>query len=189
MSCSLAAILPGDAIAYPDYYDPGAFHTRGGGTSAASPGVAGIAALYLQQNPTATGMDVRNAIIGCTTTDSFTGTALPDSHWGYGKANAFGALTMCGAMGVNSKQIKPLAFAVYPNPQNSGSLINISLSEFNSKSKNELKIYNSLGQSVKNVMIKNASSQISLDLEPGIYLCNLMVDGKISGSEKLVITK
>lgn len=189
MSCSLAAILPGDAIAYPDYYDEGAFHTRGGGTSAASPGVAGIAALYLQENPTATAMDIKNAIIGCPTIDGFTGTALPDNRWGYGKANALGALTFCGTIGVNSKEPKPFTFNVYPNPQNSGSLINISLSEFNFKLENELKIYNSIGQPVKKIILKSNSLQFTIDLEPGIYFCNLIIDGIVTGTEKLIIIK
>jgi subtilisin family serine protease len=188
MSCSLAAILPGDAITYPDYYDPGAYHTRGGGTSAASPGVAGIAALYLQANPTATGMEVKNAIINCPTLDNFTGTALPDSHWGYGKVNAFGAMTFCGTMGTGSTETKPFLFNVYPNPQNSGSTINISLSEFNAKSKNELKVYNSVGQLVKTVTIKSTAYQFSSELQPGIYFCNLLIDGQVSGSKKLIIT-
>jgi hypothetical protein len=189
MSCSLAAILPGDAITYPDYYDPGAFHTRGGGTSAASPGVAGIAALYLQENPTATAMEVKNAIIGCPTIDSFTGTSLPDNHWGYGKANAFGALTMCGAMSANSKSEKAFSFSVFPNPQNSGSLVNISISQFNPDSRNEIKIYNTVGQSVKNVVIKNNSAEFIMDLQPGVYFCSLFTDQKIKQTEKLIIVK
>jgi subtilisin family serine protease len=40
----------------------GGFHFRDGGTSSSAPVVAGIAALYLEQNPTATAMQVKNAI-------------------------------------------------------------------------------------------------------------------------------
>lgn len=71
----------------------GGMHNRNGGTSHAAPAVAGIAALYLQKNPTATAAQVKNAIIRCTIQDQFTGCLLPDNYWGYGKVNAFGALT------------------------------------------------------------------------------------------------
>lgn len=71
----------------------GGMHNRNGGSSHASPAVAGIAALYLQKNPTATAAQVKNAIISCTIQDEWTGCLLPDNYWGYGKVNAFGALT------------------------------------------------------------------------------------------------
>lgn len=70
----------------------GGYHIRSGFTSQASPIVAGIAALYLQKNPTATATQVQQAIIKCPIQDSFTGNNLPDDYWGYGKVNAFGAL-------------------------------------------------------------------------------------------------
>lgn len=63
------------------------------GTSFASPAVAGIAALYLQKNPDAGYAEVKNAIISNTRLDEFTGDALPDNAWGYGKADAFRTLT------------------------------------------------------------------------------------------------
>jgi subtilisin family serine protease len=188
MSCSLLANLPADAIAYPDYYDPGGYHTRGGGTSAASPGVAGIAALYLQQNPAATSMDIKNAIIGCPTIDAFTGTSLPDNQWGYGKANAFGALTACGFIGISEQKITP-DFSTYPNPVSYGSVVTVNIPEFNAGRSNELKIYNSVGQLVKSVSIKSNSVQFNANLMPGIYFCNFLSDGKKTNSKKLVIIK
>ncbi|MFI5171844.1 MAG: S8 family serine peptidase, partial [Chitinophagales bacterium] len=63
------------------------------GTSFSSPAVAGIAALYLQKNPTADYAEIKDAIISHARKDIFTGDALPDNDWGYGKADAFRALT------------------------------------------------------------------------------------------------
>jgi gliding motility-associated-like protein len=68
-------------------------HVVSNGTSNACPGVTGIAALYLQKNPTATAAQVKQAIINSGTSDFFTGNSLPDKYWGHGKVNALTALT------------------------------------------------------------------------------------------------
>jgi subtilisin family serine protease len=68
-------------------------HYLQNGTSFASPAVTGIAALYLQKNPTATYSEVKTAITGNARRDDFTGYALPDNDWGFGKADAFRTLT------------------------------------------------------------------------------------------------
>ncbi|MES2620300.1 MAG: S8 family serine peptidase [Bacteroidota bacterium] len=67
-------------------------HSRNGGTSMASPIVAGIAALYMEKRPTATYDEIKQAIICTAKRDSFTGNA-PNIAYGNGKADAFAALT------------------------------------------------------------------------------------------------
>lgn len=180
------SLVPGIAASYPDALAWGGYHVRDGGTSHSSPCVAGIAALYLQKNPTATAMDVKNAIIGCTKKDSFTGTSLPDNAWGYGKVDAFGALT-CSLTGIQEQPAKPFTFSVFPNPVTSGTQLNIELPFVNPKESNELKIYNSLGAVVKTVRITENTTQLGIDLRPGIYFCTLLVNEKIAASEKLII--
>lgn len=76
-----------------NYMSPDGMHYLYNGTSFSSPVVAGIAALYFQKNPDADYNDVRNAIIDNAKRDEFTGDALPDNEWGYGKADAFRTLT------------------------------------------------------------------------------------------------
>lgn len=66
-------------------------HMRNGGTSIASPVVAGVAALLLEKCPRASTAMVRNAIKGTAFADDFTG-VLPNERFGYGKVNAFEAL-------------------------------------------------------------------------------------------------
>ncbi len=66
-------------------------HIRNGGTSMASPIVAGIAALYLEKRPNASYEEVKQALICSATQDNFTG-ATPNHEYGYGKVNAFKAL-------------------------------------------------------------------------------------------------
>ncbi len=184
MSCSLLSNLPANAVAYPNSYDPLGFHVLGGGTSASSPSVAGIAALYLQKNPTATGMDVKNAIINCTTIDGYTG-IVPNNQYGYGKANAFKALTACiTTVADNSESTLP--FMIYPNPSQSGSRVTIVISNTIKNIKTELLIYNSIGQLITSEQIIG-SSVISNELPSGIYFCKLVQDGRIIATEKIII--
>ena len=86
---------------------------RNGGTSMASPIVAGIAALYFQKRPTATWQEIKKALICTAVTDSFTG-ATPNNGYGYGKVNAFQALTnatciVLGTMDTACTNYSPLA--------------------------------------------------------------------------------
>lgn len=70
---------------------PGMFHLRGGGTSIASPVVAGTAALYFEKCPRATHLQVRDAINNTAFGDALTGT-LPNIQFGNGRIDAFAAL-------------------------------------------------------------------------------------------------
>lgn len=184
MSCSLLSNLPADAIAYPDYYDPLGFHVLGGGTSAASPGVAGIAALYLQKNPTATAMDVKNAIINCTTIDGFTG-VVPNNQYGFGKANAFNALTGCTATAGDNTELDN-TFLIYPNPTPTGSTLTITLSSSLKNIKTEVLIYNSVGQLITREQMTNSAVTLK-ELETGMYFCKLVQNGRIIATKKMII--
>jgi hypothetical protein len=89
------AILQASIASNPFTVDAGGWHVRGGGTSAASPVVAGTAALYLQKCPGATAAEVKSALLSTARTDVFTG-AVPNTRWGAGKLDAFAALTSSG---------------------------------------------------------------------------------------------
>lgn len=69
----------------------GGWHMRNGGTSMASPIVAGIAALYLQRCPKANPSDIKEALINSSYQDIFTNT-LPNNNWGYGKVDGLATL-------------------------------------------------------------------------------------------------
>ncbi len=66
-------------------------HIRNGGTSMASPVVAGIAALYLEKYPNASYSEIKQALICSATADAFTGT-VPNAEYGNGKVNGFAAI-------------------------------------------------------------------------------------------------
>ena len=69
----------------------GGKHIRNGGTSMASPIVAGIVALYLQHCPESLPSEISNSIIGTAFQDIFTG-VLPNPEWGNGKVNGLAAV-------------------------------------------------------------------------------------------------
>jgi hypothetical protein len=71
---------------------PGGFHQRNGGSSMASPVVAGIAALFFEQCPLATWADFKEAVIAEAAADPEM-PFLPDERWGWGKVNGFGTVT------------------------------------------------------------------------------------------------
>lgn len=66
-------------------------HVRNGGTSMASPVIAGIAALYFEKCQKASIDDFKNDLSQSAIVDGLTG-AVPNNAYGYGKVNAFDLL-------------------------------------------------------------------------------------------------
>jgi len=115
ISCGVLAFLPGMIANEPHKVAQGGYHITGGGTSASGPVVAGIGALFLQQNPTACWQDFKTALLNCATVDSYTFGPLPNNSWGYGKANAFSTLTTCSPVEVPEEKNLTNAFEVFPS--------------------------------------------------------------------------
>jgi hypothetical protein len=70
----------------------GGKHVRDGGTSMASPIVAGCACLYLQEHPNATYAEVKTVLERTARLDNFTSASAPNTRFGYGKLNCYEAL-------------------------------------------------------------------------------------------------
>jgi subtilisin family serine protease len=185
---TLAAIplsmVPSIVSSYPDALAQGGYHVRNGGSSHSSPSVAGIAALYLQMDPSATAAEIKQDIICSAKNDAFTGALLPDNYWGYGKANAYGALVGCLSVGQEIHE-EETAFTVYPNPNN-GETMSISISTLNYSAENKIMIYNALGEEVLNLVAENGRYNIS-SLPSGAYFCCLFENGKRVGTKKIII--
>lgn len=138
-------------------------HNRNGGTSMASPVVAGIAALLLEANPEAWWYEIKNRIVSSAIKDTFTGNNLPDNYWGYGKINAFDAFfinaeygcTNANAINYNPDAefddgscVLPIYGCLDPNALNYDSLANVADTciyyQFNSVEDNQNQNYISL---------------------------------------------
>ncbi|MBK8876024.1 MAG: S8 family peptidase [Bacteroidetes bacterium] len=167
----------------------GGFHFRDGGTSSSSPVVAGIAALYLQQNPTATAMQVKNAIINCAVQDNFTGFNLPDVTWGYGKANAFNTLVNCSLTSLGDVT-ENTSMSLFPNPVFSGEMITISLNEKEDLAY-DLSLIDQLGRTVKafNNINEFPFTFSTKNIATGSYQLKLTDKNKKQIVKKLVITE
>jgi hypothetical protein len=83
-----------------------------GGTSGASPHVAGVAALLAQQNPEATGEDIRSLIRDNALVDGNVG-EVPNHDWGYGKLRAYNAMYGEDPPGGSAPIISPVDGQVY----------------------------------------------------------------------------
>lgn len=148
---------------YPSVVAQGSFHVIGGGTSAASPVVAGLAGLMLQKDNALTAPLVKSAILNCTYSDSFTG-ILPSNSWGYGKLDGKAAL-LCSNIVTSIKSESKNNFIVYPNPFEN----EITISGLKSESKIEL--YDLLGKQIQSFKITNKSEErLRINVEPGVYI-------------------
>lgn len=115
LSTGVLATMPAMIASTPWKVAAGGYHITGGGTSASTPVVAGIAALYLQQNPNAYWYQFKDALTLCAATDQYVWGPLPNPAWGYGKADAIGTL-FCSVTSTNSLDESAEKVAVYPNP-------------------------------------------------------------------------
>lgn len=78
----------------------------------------------------------------------------------------------------------------YPNPANSMVSFKYDLKEFSEKA--EIKFYNMLGRSVKEVILtdKQGVTKINvMDMDAGIYFYSFIVDDKIISTKKMVISR
>ena len=124
----------------------------GAGTSLSAPVVAGAVALYLENHPTATSREIREALFASARRDRFTSTfgELPNRHWGHGKLDIIAALTGQRTLVsvADASAPRPEAFQLhpnFPNPFNAGTTLSFGLPAGGEVT---LAVYNLLGQRV-----------------------------------------
>jgi hypothetical protein len=166
LTCIPLSLLPIYIANFPQVVAQGGFHRTVGGTSASSPVVAGMAALYFQKNPTATNQQLKQAIINCAYNDVFTTASVPNYKWGYGKLDGF-ATMLCGIVQDNIRILSDQGgINVFPNPLSDETTLLFSNSEFK-----KIKLYNSSGQLVMEDSCKSTNYILKRNnLASGIYL-------------------
>lgn len=94
------------------------YYVAFGGTSMASPQVAGVVALMLQQDATLTNLDIIDILHKTAVSDSFT-KAVPNNLYGWGKLDALAAVQASkGTTSVKTFSGTETSISVYPNPVN-----------------------------------------------------------------------
>jgi len=163
----------------------GGMHIAGGGTSQASPVISGIAALLLEQDPTLTHLQVKNAITCSAYQDVYTGNALPDNKWGYGKADAFHALIGCSPLSIPSPTVAG-ELAVSPNPFDQYTIV--TFTEIQGTA--DIRITDVLGREISRYVLPEGTKSLTLprgNLISGIYFLTLDQTGKRSETKKIAI--
>ena len=148
----------------------GCMHIRDGGTSTASPVVAGIAALILQRYPNASWQEIKNCITQNAMVDSLVIGTIPNNSWGYGRADGFAAMLGCSFLTINEHNSQ--IGTIYPIPFNHSFQINAM------KQLSAVKIFNPLGQVVYQTTFNSDASQ-KITITPslptkGVYFAQLI---------------
>lgn len=214
----LAAIKAGTSPNLPTMFlDNAGWHVSNRGTSMAAPMVAGAAALYLQCNPQATALEIKNALISSARIDNYIFQqtfALPNIHWGYGKLDVYELIKGCLVYGctdstaLNYNTTANVAdsscvflvthqpklpntaqlFSISPNPLNTTAQVNYQLP--NEETKASFVLYNAIGQKVQQQELRDTKGSFILQkkrLAQGVYLGCLLVNGKCLDQQKIVI--
>jgi subtilisin family serine protease len=125
-SAGVLSMLPGMLGGSPQDVAQDSMHVIGGGTSAASPIVAGLSVLYFQKNPSASHAQLKQMMTECAYQDSHTGSALPNYQWGYGKLDGKNTL-LCRENLVGIRPEYSDNNRISPNPFSSHLTMNFSI--------------------------------------------------------------
>lgn len=164
----------------------GCLHIRDGGTSTASPVVAGIAALIFQRFPNASWQDVKDCITQNAAVDSFVTGTIPNYSWGYGKADGFAAMIGCSFLSVLDVNNENIGVYASPNPFTNETVIHFRNNEQQNLS---LEVLNVLGEIVEKHSIEKNQQQISVGKSissAGIYFYRLKNGDKTLKSGKVL---
>jgi subtilisin family serine protease len=117
------------------------------GTSFSCPLTAGVAALIVKARPSATPMQIVNAMRSTASRAS-----NPDNQYGWGIVNAMAAINTLPATRVDEQETQPAAFRLeqnYPNPFNPATFINYSIAE---DAFVTIKVYDALGRELRTLI-------------------------------------
>ena len=180
-------VAPGNYIYGLNHQSNTNYNSYWGGTSQATPLVAGLSSLLLAQDPDQTPDDIRS-IIRNTAEDQVGNVSEDilgfDIYYGYGRVNAYQALLQ-NSLSIN-EIINPEDVSIFPNPVSNFVTINSAL-KFST-----VLIHNILG--VEILRIDNSSQQNSLKInftnfKRGVYLTSLLNENETVLISKKIIKK
>lgn len=192
LSCGSQAELNQLVAVEPDKVAAGRKHKRSSGTSMSSPVVAGIAALYLEKNPSADWQEVKNALLRCSKQDQFTGNNLPDNSWGYGKVDAYSVVRGC-TVGIDETGDSPyIDFGLYPNPAAEATTFHFDYSLLRDTREARIRITDPIGRTIRSFTLNKAAGTLETglsDLAPGYYTVSLESDRRILRTTRLAVVR
>ncbi len=96
-------------------------------------------------------------------------------------------ITVLNATGMNNFKPETLNFKLYPNPSKDSFTIEVNIPE---NINSIIKLYGIKGELLNEYTLKKGSNSIIVQTsgwEKGIYICNLIIDGKVIKNEKMVV--
>jgi len=166
----ISVVAPGNYIYGLHYLSNTSYNTYWGGTSQATPHVAGLSALLLSQDPTRTPEEIKWILE--TTAEDQVGDPLEDTpgwdqYYGNGRINAFQALSV---VGIGEDASPEQDFRVYPNPAKG--LVNLNLPG-NRFLIAFIKVFNTTGQLVYTSRQAGKEHTFNLSGPSGLYFITI----------------
>ncbi|MCI1187582.1 S8 family serine peptidase [Hymenobacter sp. DH14] len=179
----LSVVAPGNYIFGPDYQSNTNYYVYWGGTSQATPQVAGLASLLLTLRPQLTPAQVK-AIIE-RTADDRVGPASEDAagwdlYFGYGRINAGRALANV-LTATQANQDVAAGFRLFPNPARGA--VTLQLGEARLLQR-QVQVYNALGQLLSQQPLTGLSQQLLVPTAAGTYWVAI---AGMAGGQRLVV--
>jgi thermitase len=168
----ISVVAPGNFIYGLDYQSNTNFNNYWGGTSQAAPHVAGLAALLLAQDSTRTPTQIKSIIES--TSEDQVGNPIEDilgwdQYYGYGRINAFNALSLFLKSNDITKQ--NVSVSLFPNPAHD------SFTAVFPSSTRQIQIFNAFGQLLQEKNTAQLTSQKFQLKDNGIYYIQFKMDG------------
>ena len=179
----ISVVAPGNYIYGLNYQSNSNYNFYWGGTSQATPHVAGIAALLLAQSPSRTAAQIKSIIEQAA--DDLVGNPSEDTpgwdkYYGHGRVNAFKALSLISDIKSLNSQNQDIQ--IFPNPSKGNFTVTTNLQV------NKIQIFNSLG---KLIMTKNMDGALSESFQINqndVYYIHFTTDRQIV-SKKIIVCK